>query len=184
MPISSSDSEESKKSAKSLTGFSQLKKSVQDGNVQDFSNAILMGANPNLHFGPDGQTLLHEAAIMNQAHMIKLLIESGIDVNVTSNSGSKRTALHLAAALNNGTFCEALVNSGANLNALDVHKETPEKTAIRYASMHSLKVLKTCSQVLAAKQAIEGVAQKNGPTSEKSHVPKISMKSQKASSCK
>lgn len=55
--------------------------------------------------------------------VIKLLIESGADVNSCDSKG--RTCLHFAAANNDLTVAQLLINFGANVNCSDKNGKTP-----------------------------------------------------------
>lgn len=65
-----------------------------------------------------GNTLLHEAVINNQSHILEYLVEQKhADVNVVGQR--KRTPLHCAASRNNYEICKYLVKHGADPRAKD-----------------------------------------------------------------
>jgi ankyrin repeat protein len=74
--------------------------------------------------GPQGSTLLHEAANKGNIESIKLLLSRGADINVRDKIFG-RTPLHVAARSNHTDVAELLLSHGALVNAKDDKGLTP-----------------------------------------------------------
>lgn len=87
-----------------------LKKSVKDGNIENFYKSLVMGADIN-YADPENKTALIEA-IMHQNHeMTEVLIYKGADVNVMTKGGN--TPLSLAKDLGAEDIEQMLIKAGA-----------------------------------------------------------------------
>jgi hypothetical protein len=89
--------------------------SVRHGNITDAKRAIEMGADVNYVYEPEvyGLTPLHIAAYYAQDNIIKLLIDSGCEINPVSVDG--KTPLALAEERHNReSTIELLKGSGAS----------------------------------------------------------------------
>ena len=71
----------------------------------------------------DGRIPLFEALQEDQRHMVLLLIDSGVDVNVQDKVGF--TPLHYAAQHGYAEITERLIARGVNVNATDMMGQTP-----------------------------------------------------------
>lgn len=71
----------------------------------------------------DGLTALHQCCIDNKVDMLKLLIESGADVN--AEDSDKWTPLHAAATCGHLTLVKLLISHGANLLAVNTDGNMP-----------------------------------------------------------
>ena len=72
-----------------------------------------------------GETPLHYAAASfshSSYEVAELLIESGSDINLSSNTGD--TALHIAARLNHKNVAIVLISNGANILIKNCNNET------------------------------------------------------------
>ena len=88
----------------------------------------LLAEEPTLvDFEEGGQALLFEALREEQKHMVLLLIDSGVDVNVKEQCFSP---LHCAAQQGHTEITELLIAKGANPNAIDMMGETPLHAAV------------------------------------------------------
>ncbi len=65
----------------------------------------------------DGFTALHLSAYYGQPTTVRVLLERGADVAVTSRNPMTLTPLHSAAANGNREICELLLDHGAEVNA-------------------------------------------------------------------
>jgi len=65
----------------------------------------------------DGNTSLHYAAFRPEPEVLKLLLDSGIDVNVRNEN--RDTPLHLAANMEWVEGARLLLDAGADVNAID-----------------------------------------------------------------
>jgi ankyrin repeat protein len=93
-----------------IPGLNEKLKSVANGNKISWGRArtlIELGANANVELF-DGQTLLHKAASLGRAEVVKFLIGAGADVNATDSSG--KTPLDFAS---NQEMQNLLTNKGA-----------------------------------------------------------------------
>jgi ankyrin repeat protein len=71
----------------------------------------------------DGKTLLHYVAKYNaDTHVLKFLLEQGMEVNVMDNYGE--TPLHWAAANNSLTVIKFLIENGAKFYVLDKYQRS------------------------------------------------------------
>jgi ankyrin repeat protein len=76
-----------------------------------------------------GQTPLHLASAENNNDAVKLLLESGAEVDaVATNSGC--TSLHYAASLGHVDLCESLIRYGADTDSQTARLGTPLHLAI------------------------------------------------------
>jgi len=84
----------------------------------------------------DGSTPLRCAAWKGHAELVKLLLDSGADINDHNNNGHwGTTPLHAAAHGNQLQVAEILVSRGADLSAKNMHGRTPlEETSVHNAS--------------------------------------------------
>lgn len=73
---------------------------------------------------PDGTTPLHVAAIRNDLHLAKLLLDAGANIEARSEEGY--TPLLEAAAQGAQDVYLLLVNSGANTKAVNDNGQTAE----------------------------------------------------------
>ena len=71
--------------------------SVIRGDVEGYLGALSSGASLTTR-GPNGKPLIHIAAEHSSYHMVKVMVESGIDVRPVSDVSTFLNALHLAAA--------------------------------------------------------------------------------------
>ncbi|XP_066937511.1 uncharacterized protein [Macrobrachium rosenbergii] len=87
----------------------------------------ILGSNPNTEAKvssvSEGRTALHEAAEEGRGDIVKLLLESGANVNAKDNF--RRTALHNAAHNGLVDIMKLLLESGANVDAKDNSRQTP-----------------------------------------------------------
>lgn len=81
-------------------------------------------------------SLLHLAAGNNNVEIVRMLIKTGVDVNVKDKSD--QTPLHYAAGKNNREIAGLLIKAGADVNAGDRSGRTPLFFAIPYGSSSSL----------------------------------------------
>jgi ankyrin repeat protein len=66
---------------------------------------------------------LHDAVEANDLHKVKVVLSSGIDVNIVGKFG--RIPLHLAAKIKNLDMVEFLLERGADPNIKNTHGFTP-----------------------------------------------------------
>ena len=74
---------------------------------------------------------LHAAAFTCHLGALKLLLESGVDVDVRSYH-LRRTPLHVAAAFGHREIARTLVAAGASIGARDRYNRTPQELAARH----------------------------------------------------
>lgn len=77
----------------------------------------------NLIYAQHNEKLLLKAAKNNDTATVKMLIQSGVSLEVKDNDN--RTALLLATRNNNIEVCKLLIAAGANVNALDNIHDSP-----------------------------------------------------------
>ena len=90
--------------------------SAQAGDLPKCETLLAMGADVNHIVRADNPlTPLHEASIHGRTPIVKLLIDKGASVNITSKIGS--TPLHMAAQEGHLAAARLLVTSGARTDA-------------------------------------------------------------------
>lgn len=73
--------------------------------------------------GESHWTLLHSACYRESLEMMDLLIEAGVDVNLTNDQGE--TAVHSAVRMDSLKALERLVKAGANIQVQSNDNKTP-----------------------------------------------------------
>ena len=84
------------------------------------------------------------AAILNHTECVKILIEGGADVNVTTGRRgfvSQRTALSLAAQMGHPECVNALIAAGADVNKVEDKQFTPLTYAAQGGQSECMKIL-------------------------------------------
>ncbi len=94
-----------------------------------------IGIDINYRTSNTGVTALMMASVHNNADTIKLLIESGANLNTTNQYG--HTALILAANNGNTNITKSLINAGADINVKDSANNTALRHSIYSALNHS-----------------------------------------------
>ncbi len=95
-------------------------------------------ADPSSVITPVGENgAIHSAAKSDQADVVSLLLEFGVDINTTDEDGM--TALHRAADGNVRTV-QLLIERGANLNIRDKQGYTPASLAISGQTEEGLEI--------------------------------------------
>lgn len=96
--------------------------SVREGRLYDLQVLIVEGVPPN---AADGlrNTLLHNAVLFEQVHIVDYLLSVGAPVNVTSMNSE--TPLHVAAHTGNQLITEKLLQAGAQINVQNINGFTP-----------------------------------------------------------
>ena len=97
--------------------FTPLLYSVQFGKVENLKLLIARGANPKVRCFESAQaTALHIAAKSNQPEAAKILLDSGIPVDV--RDAGNQTPLMVSASSDSLEMAEFLVQNGANVHAV------------------------------------------------------------------
>ena len=86
------------------------------------------------------RTMLHQAALADQAEVVRVLLAQGLDVNA-SDSLYGYTPLHEAARKGNVAVLGILITAGAKLNARDRNAATALHAAIGNNQLEAAKVL-------------------------------------------
>jgi ankyrin repeat protein len=87
-----------------------------------------------------GQGLLHVSVILNNIECVKLLVDSGFDVNETDDD--LRTPLHLGVMSNiNSDILSHIIKNGADINAKTERLETPLFLACQSNNETAVKIL-------------------------------------------
>ncbi len=79
-----------------------------------------------------GTTAVHEAAKHNHVDMLKVMIEKGVDVNITQDepAESGNTPLHVACSYGNAEVVKLLIASGADDSIQNILGEVPAHFAV------------------------------------------------------
>src|SRR5712691_1158386 len=85
---------------------------------------------------PNGETVLHAAAMIESAALMAALIEAGAEINAANRDGE--TPLHWAAMTGTFLAVKALADAGADLDAQDLRTGN---TALHAAASHNDIVL-------------------------------------------
>jgi ankyrin repeat protein len=104
-----------------------LRSAVEKGNVTDAQAALQSGANVNARGSGDIYTPLMEASVRGDVEMVRLLIDSGANVNQWSKSVPG--PLMLACASGEYEVAQILLSAGADVNVV-VNQTTPLIRAI------------------------------------------------------
>ena len=75
-------------------------------------------------------TPLHEAIVMGKKEAVKILIESGADVNLATTTLNE-SPLHVAVASMDIETINLLIDKGADVNVKDCHGDTPLHYAVK-----------------------------------------------------
>lgn len=94
-----------------------LSKNILD-EVEDFINNYGIDS-----VDRDGRTLLMTAVTERKNEIVRLIVESGGDVNATDHQGF--SALHFAAFCDNEVAAKMLLDAGANISSKDTQGNTP-----------------------------------------------------------
>jgi|GEM_PF-1156579 len=86
-----------------------------------------------------GRTVLHYAARLSDAGIIRLLVEEGADINARDDMGE--TALHVAAFGGKVKNVKALIEKGAEVNAKSNNQAVPLHLACLARRMRTIEVL-------------------------------------------
>jgi ankyrin repeat protein len=104
------------------------------GSMDAVIYAIEHGADPSIQDN-DGHTLLHLAALNDDASLIEIL---PTNINVSNNEG--RTPIFYAACYNQFNAAKLLLIKGADTNIKDIYNVTPIEKVIRKDHMYDLLV--------------------------------------------
>lgn len=89
-----------------------------------------------------GNVGIHIAANLGFNFVIRLIIDSGGDVNIENMSG--RSPLHFAAVGGGKDTIEILLSRGANINARNDQGKTPLDLALRFNNSDAIDKLERC----------------------------------------
>ena len=84
-------------------------------------------------------TLMHAACELNRPDIVKVLIDSGVDINITNLHG--QTPLHIAAFKGNAKVVKVLLKNKSNPKARDYKGKTPLHYAAQSGSLDTVKLL-------------------------------------------
>jgi len=135
-----------------------IHRSARQGEIQYIIQHINSGTDVNEINDSNGQIALHYAAIHNHKEIIKILIDSGSNIDAKDNL--YMTPLHLAALGGHKKIVKMLINSGALINLINLHGQTPIDLAIKQFEIDSQKTKSF------KKETVHLLRQKGGKTSE------------------
>ncbi|KAF7801674.1 ankyrin-3 [Senna tora] len=114
-----------------------------------------------------GRTLLHHAIICGNAEGVRILLESGADVEspVKTTQNTEFRPLHMASRLGLSTIVQSLIDFGCDLNSVTDSGDTALMICARYKQEKCLKVLATAAAdfglVNTAGQSAASIAESN-----------------------
>ena len=124
------------------SGNSPLRWAVRRGSVDLAKTLIERGADVNFISSSEHETCLHDAARLNDAKMVDLLVSSGADVDRKSNGRCvKGTPISLAAWTGGVAAAEALLAAGADVNLRGDDGEFPLYYAVKSGHLDIARAL-------------------------------------------
>lgn len=130
------------------SGHSALHEALSD-DLNDLV-PILFNAGVKPIINVEGISLVHVAAIRNNAPILKELIARGLDVNLVDNYG--QTPLHYASEQAGVEVIQTLLDAGATINSVDKNGKTPLMLAKNNPFKESLPYLQKESRKLTGAQ--------------------------------
>ncbi|CAI9102796.1 OLC1v1001140C2 [Oldenlandia corymbosa var. corymbosa] len=94
---------------------------------------LAAGANPTAEDPQNGRTALHNAAMINDVHLVKVILDAGVDVNIRNTHNT--IPLHVALARGANSCVELLLSAGANCNLQDNDGDNAFHIAAEVAKM-------------------------------------------------
>ena len=117
--------------------------SVFNQDVDGIKNAVAQGANPNQQ-NEYGMPPIAYAASVDNAAIVKLLLDYKVDINTQNNEGA--TALHYVIGMKHNDLIDILLQNGANVNIVDRYNQSPlfiaAMTGNEYAASKIIKSTK------------------------------------------
>jgi hypothetical protein len=113
---------------------------VYKNNYKKVEEAFKEGADVNMK-NDNGVWFLLVASGHGNARMVNLLLEKGIDVNITDEDDYNNTALSTAVRNANYDVVELLLEKGADINKEDNNGDTPLIHAIRFEDYDMVQLL-------------------------------------------
>ena len=101
---------------------SDLRKASKEGNAKEVRNLLTIGIDPYCREWEFRLTPLHLAVENNHFHVVRTLLDSGVNPNVSDEL--MRAPLHLAAMRNGTYIVQLLLDFGANPNAPCMNDQT------------------------------------------------------------
>jgi ankyrin repeat protein len=132
-----------------LVDYKEIYKNSNDSLMQFFMSSkgdnygilqLIMNKEDIKKVSPEGLNNLHYACRFGHAETAKLLLNVGIDVNVTSLH-RRMVPLHFAILSGNKNLLIELIKYGANVNAQDTEGLTPLHYAVLMNDTNMLKIL-------------------------------------------
>ncbi|PSS24307.1 E3 ubiquitin-protein like [Actinidia chinensis var. chinensis] len=94
---------------------------------------LAAGADPNAQDTQHGRTVLHTAAMANDVELVKIILDAGVDVNITNVHNT--IPLHVALARGAKSCVGLLLSAGANCNLQDDEGDSAFHIAAEAAKM-------------------------------------------------
>ncbi|KAG0647950.1 Serine threonine-phosphatase 6 regulatory ankyrin repeat subunit B [Hyphodiscus hymeniophilus] len=95
--------------------------------------------NESTAYSQSGSTVLHLAAQKGYEKIVRILLDSGMDITAKDDSGE--TSLHLAAALGHNDTVMALLEAGVEVDIENTHGQTALFVAVNNGQDSTAKVL-------------------------------------------
>lgn len=116
---------------------------VLGSDIEYIKDILIAGADVNVTvkegYYPLGFTPLYRALSLNNANIVKVLLEAGANPNI--ECGGSEMAIHIATVLSGTNAIKMLVESGALIDAQDRDGWTPLHYAVANDKMNVVKLL-------------------------------------------
>jgi ankyrin repeat protein len=100
---------------------------------------MLVAAGASIPDTPQTDTVLHVAARLGYTDITRILLQNGVDPNVTDERN--KTSLHVAVSAGHQEVAQVLLGAGANVNAQDRPGNTPLHEAAASGHIGAVQVL-------------------------------------------
>lgn len=109
---------------------------AEDGKLPMLKTLLDLGAKPNL-MQKDGDRTLHHAIYNGHTEVVTLLLEQGVDIELTSSCGLRSLHLACCGTVENTDIVDLLLNRNAQIHArCDAQNSHRGNTALHFAALN------------------------------------------------
>lgn len=116
-----------------------LRRSIRDLNDAYIKTLIEFGAIPDIKDPTGGTTALHNAAYYGKTSIIKLILNTGVNINIKDDYGY--APIHEAVCCQRIDALKLLISSGCDLNSINNNNITPLHFAVDNENIDIIKIL-------------------------------------------